>query len=206
MGPFSQACENNRQPILEVIAPLLKAYDCVLEIGSGTGQHARFFADSMPWLTWHPSDLAINHPGIEAWREGYAGTNLPSPLTIDVTDSDWGLSLPGALFTANSLHIMPWSAVESLFVYLGKAAPKQHLLMVYGPFNYNGSYTSDSNARFDQWLAETHPGGGIRDFEAVDGLARQAGYQLLQDTEMPANNRLLAWRREDLVSPGWRRP
>ena len=195
MRPSSQACENNRQPILEVISPLLKDIDHLLEIGSGTGQHARFFAESMPWLTWQPSDLEDNHPGIEAWREDYARDNLPSPLGIDVTNADWGLELPAALFTANSLHIMPWSAVQALFRYLGTAAPAGHLLLVYGPFNYGGSYTSDSNARFDQWLADMHPGGGIRDFEAVDKLAAAAGYRLLQDSAMPANNRLLAWQR-----------
>ncbi|MEE4661146.1 MAG: DUF938 domain-containing protein [Halieaceae bacterium] len=195
MRPFSQACENNKQPILAVLRRWLSTVESVLELGSGTGQHARYFAESLPDLVWQPSDLAQNHAAINAWRDGYAGDNLPAPLAIDVTDRDWGVALPGALFTANSLHIMPWSAVEALFAYLGEHAPDRSLLLVYGPFNYDGAYTSDSNARFDQWLAAEHPGGGIRDFEAVDGLAREAGYQLQEDNPMPANNRLLVWRK-----------
>jgi len=193
--PFSQACENNKQPILDVLRRWLPAVECVLELGSGTGQHARYFAESLPGVVWQPSDLVHNHAAINAWRDGYAGDNLPPPLAIDVTDRDWGVALPGALFTANSLHIMPWSAVEALFAYLGEHAPGRSLLLVYGPFNYNGAYTSDSNARFDQWLAVEHPGGGIRDFEAVDSLASDAGYRLQEDNPMPANNRLLVWRK-----------
>ncbi|MEM0953821.1 MAG: DUF938 domain-containing protein [Pseudomonadota bacterium] len=192
---FSQACENNKRPILAVLERVLEGVDGVLELGSGTGQHARFFAESMPALIWQPSDLAHNHQGINAWREDYSGKNLPAPLNIDVTDQDWGLPLPGAIFTANSLHIMPWSSVEALFVYLAAHAVTNSMLLVYGPFNYDGQYSSDSNARFDEWLAMEHPGGGIRDFEAVDALAAAAGYRLAEDNPMPANNRLLVWQR-----------
>ncbi len=195
MRPFSQACENNKQPILEVLRAQLEGVDSLLELGSGTGQHARFFAEQLPWLRWQTSDLVQNLEGIEAWREGYPGDNLPPPLPLDVTWPDWGVEISPALFTANSLHIMPWTSVEALFSYLGVHAPAGNRLLVYGPFNYGGRYTSDSNARFDQWLAAQHPGGGIRDFEAVDSLAAAAGYRLLEDTAMPANNRLLAWQK-----------
>ena len=195
MRPFSQACENNKEPILEVLQRWLAAVDRVLEIGSGTGQHARYFAERLPQLQWQPSDLPENHPGIEAWREGYEGGNLLAPVAIDVTKSPWPVPVPAALFTANSLHIMPWTAVCDFFAYLGEQAPADSLLLVYGPFNYGGNYTSDSNARFDRWLAANHPGGGIRDFEAVAELALAAGYSLQEDCAMPANNRLLAWRR-----------
>lgn len=195
MRPFSQACENNRDPILEVLRDWLDGIDRVLEIGSGTGQHARYFAEQLPELVWQPSDLLQNHPAIEAWRDGYRGGNLPPPVAIDVTREDWGVAIPAAVFTANSLHIMPWAAVGDLFGYLGRHAGLNTLLLVYGPFNYGGAYTSDSNARFDEWLAANHPGGGIRDFEAVDELARGAGFQLADDRPMPANNRLLVWRK-----------
>ncbi len=195
MRPFSQACENNKRPILAVLRHHLEGVDMLLELGSGTGQHARFFAEQLPGLRWQPSDLADNLPGIEAWREDYAGDNLPAPHPLDVTWQDWGIGIPAAVFTANSLHIMPWSSVEALFAYLGEHAPAGNRLLVYGPFNYGGQYTSESNARFDEWLAVQHPGGGIRDFEAVDARAEAAGYQLLDDTAMPANNRLLAWRK-----------
>lgn len=193
--PFSQACENNKDPILEVLRKALSGIDRVLEIGSGTGQHARYFAQQMPGLRWQATDVAENLPAIEAWRDGYAGDNLPAPLELDVRARDWGLSLPQAVFSANSLHIMAWSAVESLFQQLGVLAPPDSLLCVYGPFNYGGEYTSDSNARFDVWLGQQHPDSAIRDFEAVDTLAAQAGYHLQADHGMPANNRLLVWRK-----------
>lgn len=195
MRAFSQACENNKDPILEALREWLEDVRCVLEVGSGTGQHARYFAEQLPDILWQSSDLPAYHASIEAWREGHDGDNLPPPLEIDVTSEDWGVAIPGAVFTANTLHIMPWSAVSALFAYLGRHAPAGSLLLVYGPFNYEGSYTSDSNARFDEWLAATHPGGGIRDFEAVDSLAGAAGYGLAADHPMPANNRLLVWRK-----------
>jgi hypothetical protein len=117
---------------------------------------------------------------------------LPA-LELDVRWPDWGVEIPDAIFSANSLHIMGWSAVEALFTYLGSHAPTGNRLCIYGPFNYGGQYTSSSNARFDQWLAEQSPESAIRDFEAVDGLASTAGYQLHADHGMPANNRLLVW-------------
>ena len=192
--PFSQACENNQAPILAILREELAGVGAVLEIGSGTGQHARYFAERLPALVWQASDLAENLPGIEAWREGYPGDNLPPPLTLDCRWRDWGVALPEAIFTANSLHIMAWSAVESLFRHLAAHAPADSRLLIYGPFNYKGQYTSASNARFDQWLASQHPDSAIRDFEAVDALAREAGYHLQADHAMPANNRLLVWR------------
>jgi hypothetical protein len=195
MRPFSQACENNKNPILEVLRRWLAGVDRVLEIASGTGQHARYFAEHLRSIEWQPSDLEENHAGIEAWREGYRGGNLPSPLLIDVTGEDWPTAVPAAVFTANSLHIMPWESVCDFLAYLGRRAPGKSLLLIYGPFNYGGNYTSESNARFDQWLAASHPGGGIRDFEAVDECARAAGYLLMEDCDMPANNRLLVWRK-----------
>jgi hypothetical protein len=193
--PFSQACENNKAPILAVLREALATVDSVLEIGSGTGQHARYFAEHLPHLCWQPSDLAENLAGIELWRSGYAGGNLRAPVYLDVRSPEWDVAIPRAVFTANSLHIMPWDAVRSFFDTLGRGAPVSHRLCVYGPFNYDGCYTSESNANFDKWLAATHPGGGIRDFEQVDALAVAAGYRLLNDHSMPANNRLLVWKK-----------
>ena len=195
MRPFSQACENNKAPILAKLREELAGVDALLEIGSGTGQHARHFAEQLPGLTWQASDLPENLPGIEAWRQGYAGANLPPPLSLDCRADDWGLPLPPALFTANTLHIMAWSATERLFRYLGAHAPARSRLLVYGPFNYGGEYTSQSNARFDQWLAAQSPDSALRDFEAVQALATAAGYRLHADHPMPANNRLLSWRK-----------
>ncbi len=193
--PFSQACENNKQPILDILRPLLRDGDRVLELGSGTGQHARFFAEQLPGVTWQASDLPGNLPGIEAWRAGYSGGNLPAPLELDVRAQPWTAPLHEAVFTANSLHIMSWELVQTLFSRLAELAPEGSRLLVYGPFNYGGQYTSPSNARFDQWLAQQDPCSAIRDFEAVDALAAAAGYALESDYEMPANNRLLVWQR-----------
>ena len=192
--PFSQACENNKAPILAILREELAGIDAVLEIGSGTGQHARYFAEHLPALAWQASDLPENLPGIEAWREGYTGDNLPPPLALDCRSQDWTVAPAQAIFTANSLHIMAWSAVESLFRRLAAQSPAARRLLIYGPFNYKGRYTSASNARFDQWLAAQNPDSAIRDFEAVDALARQANYTLKADHAMPANNRLLVWR------------
>ncbi len=198
--PFSQACENNKQAILEVLREVLSDSGEVLEIGSGTGQHARYFAEHLPHLSWQPSDLVQNHAGIRQWLADYTGDNLAQPLQLDVTERPWPLEIGDAVFTANSLHIMSWRSVQSMFDYLAGAAPTRNVLVVYGPFNYGGEYTSESNARFDLWLAEQSPDSAIRDFEAVDELAAQAGYRLQAGYAMPANNRCLVWRKMSRVS------
>jgi hypothetical protein len=196
--PWSQACENNKGPILAVLREVFRNVDQVLEIGSGTGQHARFFAEQLPHLRWQPSDLPEHLEGIELWRSDYGDANLLAPVPLDVTSEEWGVVVPAGVFTANTLHIMPWPAVCDLFGALGRAAPPGSRLCIYGPFNYGGGYTSPGNARFDEWLSATHPGGGIRDFEAVSELAAAAGYELLFDYAMPANNRCLVWERSAL--------
>ena len=193
--PFSQACENNKAPILAVLREELRGVDAVLEIGSGTGQHARYFAEHLPAINWQASDLPENLPGIEAWREGHKGANLPPPLPLDCRAERWPAPIPAAVFTANTIHIIPWPATESLFRTLGAAAPANSRLLIYGPFNYQGQYTSASNAHFDQWLQTQSTHSAIRDFESVDALARQAGYAPQADHPMPANNRLLVWRK-----------
>ena len=195
--PYSQACENNKACILEVLERRFADAIEVLEIGAGTGQHAVHFAAAMSWLRWQPSDLAVNLPTLRPRCELYGGGNLLPPLALDVSARPWPVRpLPAALFSANSLHIMPWTSVVAFFAELGERAVAGTLLAVYGPFNYGGSYTSDSNARFDQWLAARDPHSAIRDFEAVDSLAAGAGFALMEDHAMPANNRLLLWRRQ----------
>lgn len=194
MKPFSQACENNKQAILDVLKAELQDVRSVLEIGSGTGQHASHFAPALPHLTWQPTDRSENLPGIIAWCEQTAAANLATPIALDVCWSKWPLPLPEALFSANTLHIMGWQEVELFFQKL-RIESGARVLIVYGPFNYEGRYTSDSNARFDLWLEQQNSRSGIRDFESVDALAQKAGYTLSQDYEMPANNRTLVWRR-----------
>lgn len=191
--PFSQSCENNKAPILAVLRETFANVEAVLEIGSGTGQHGCYFADHMPWLLWQTSDTTAYLSGIRSWVDDYAGDNLLLPLELDVRQQNWP-AVPDAVFTANTLHIMGWTSVEQLFGRLGELAPAGNVLCVYGPFNYGGHYSSQSNARFDVWLDQQYPGqAAIRDFEAVNDLAVAAGYVLQADHQMPANNRLLHW-------------
>ena len=166
----------------------------MLEIGSGTGQHAVCFAPAFPNAIWQTSDVAENLPGVRMWLDEAALPNLPPPLTLDVTGT-WPDERFDAVFSANSLHIMPWTAVEQFFTGVAGVLEPGGILAVYGPFNYHGSYTSDSNRDFDGWLKQRSALSAIRDFEAVDRLANAIGCQLVQDHTMPANNRLLVWRR-----------
>lgn len=194
--PFSQSCENNKGPILEVLSRVFADSREVLEIASGTAQHACWFAAHLPHLAWQPSDLPASLPLTIPRCDAFAGENLRPPLALDVSLRPWPVeSIPDAVFSANSLHIMPWESVVELFAELGERAAAGTLLAVYGPFNYAGNYTSASNARFDQWLATQSPHSAIRDFERVDALASAAGFELLEDNTMPANNRLLVWQR-----------
>ncbi len=192
--PFSQACENNKAPILAVLREAFADCGRVLEVASGTGQHACFLSENMPWLTWQPTELEQHLPVLLPRCQAHSGENLLAPAVLDVRERPWQVEIPDAVFTANSLHIMAWSAVVDMFTALGDAA-EGAVLATYGPFNYGGQYTSESNARFDDWLAQQHPDSAIRDFERVDELARQGGFELVRDHAMPANNRLLVWRK-----------
>jgi len=192
--PYSDACERNREPILEVLRRHFADRRHVLEIGSGTGQHAVHFAAALPHLVWQTSELEPNLAGIRLWLEESSLPNLPAPLALDVTGA-WPDGRFDAVFTANTLHIMSWPDVRTLFVALPKVLTADAMLAVYGPFNYNGRFTSPSNASFDEWLKQRSPHSGIRDFAAVDELARSIGFALAEDRPMPANNRTLVWRR-----------
>lgn len=191
--PWSQACENNKDPILSRLRECFADRRRVLEIGSGTGQHACHFAANMPWLEWQPTELPENLPLLHPRCAASGLDNLLPEQALDVCGAPWPVAIPDAVFTANCLHIMPFTAVESLFAELGRRAGDDTVLAIYGPFNYGGRYTSESNARFDQWLAQRDPRSAIRDYEAVDRLAAVAGFTLREDHAMPANNRLLVW-------------
>jgi len=196
MKPYSDACDENREPILEVIRQEFSACRTVLEIGSGTGQHAVYFGRQLPQLTWQPSDVAGNHPGINAWRNEAGLDNVPPPLQLDVSRDDWPAVCYDGVFSANTCHIMSWGEVESMFRGIGRVLPPGGVLCLYGPFNYRNAYTSDSNARFDAFLKSRDPASGIRNFEALDSLAADNGMRFRQDHEMPVNNRLLVWSRQ----------
>lgn len=198
--PFSQSCENNKAFIAEYLLTLFAGQREVLEIASGTGQHATFFAGLLPTVRWQPTEIPANMDSLMPRYEAYSGANMLPPRSLDVCSRPWKVDVPDAIFTANSLHIMPFSAVQELFLELGERASLGTLLVVYGPFNYNGQYTSESNARFDVWLAAQHPESAIRDFEKVNELANEAGFLLREDHSMPANNRLLVWCRAEVCS------
>jgi len=195
MKPFAESSEQNWKPIFSVIQPLLASSDSVLEVGSGTGQHAIYFSELLPHLTWQCSDRLENHAGINMWIEDAGLNNVLPPLELDTLRSHWPDTGYDAIFSANTVHIMSWGAVEAFFAGAGKCLKSGGKLLLYGPFNYHGKYTSDSNARFDEWLKQRDPQSGIRDFEELDRLARQTGLELAEDYEMPVNNRLLFWKK-----------
>ncbi len=193
--PYSEASERNRAPILAVLERWLGDCREVLEIGSGTGQHAVHFAARLPHLAWQPSDLPENLPGIRLWIDAAGLANLRAPLALDVNGGKWPEARYDAVFSANTAHIMSWPEVERMVARTAAALRPGSLFCLYGPFNYAGRFTSESNARFDASLRSRDPRMGIRDFEATDALARREGFVLMEDNAMPANNRLLVWRR-----------
>ena len=193
--PFSQACENNKPFILNVLRRNFADCTHVLEIGSGTGQHAVHFAHHLPHLIWQASDLAENHAGIELWLNEATTENLRPPLTLDVTQSSWPIHQVDGVFSANTAHIMPWEAVVAMIAGIGQILASGGIFCLYGPMNYLGKFTSASNVCFDLWLKEQVSHQGIREFHDINRLALQAGMVLLEDNAMPANNRTLVWQK-----------
>lgn len=194
--PYSAACERNQGPILERLREHFASVRLVLELGSGTGQHAVYFARHLPHLRWQPTErpaaLAMLEPRIE--RE--APPNVAAPIALEVGAEPWPVTAADGAFTANTLHIMAWPLVEAAFAGFGRALVPGGVLCVYGPFRYAGQHTSESNASFDVELKSRDPRSGIRDAEAVGSLARQNGLTLRADHAMPANNRLLMFVRD----------
>ena len=195
MRQFSEACERNKGPILDVIKPYLQHSKEVLEIGSGTGQHAVWFAGAMPHLTWHTSDLRENHPSIIAWIESSELPNLRKPRTLNVGQGVWPVNQVDAIYTANTCHIMSWERVRDMFQGANRVLKPGGHLLIYGPFNVNGDYTSESNKVFDASLKQRDPESGIRHYDDMNRVARHNGFSLIQRHEMPANNMLLAYEK-----------
>lgn len=195
MKPYAESCEQNQGPILEVLQEIFADQQRVLEIASGTGQHAVYFGRSLPHLTWQTSELAQNHAGIQAWLDEALLPNVLPPVAIDLNDPEWPIESVDTVFNANTVHIVAWPAVEALFAGIARVLDEGGLLCLYGPFNYGGKFTSESNARFDAWLKSRDPNSGVRDFEALNRLAESQGLLLQKDVAMPANNRILVWQR-----------
>ncbi|HEY3654476.1 MAG TPA: DUF938 domain-containing protein [Steroidobacteraceae bacterium] len=196
MLPFSEACERNKGPILEVLRGYFADRSHVLEIGSGTGQHAVYFAAHLPHLTWHPTERLGFLPDLGARIQAEGGSNLRQPTVLEVRQPIWPRRLVDAMFTANTLHIMSWPEVTAMFQGIGATLAPSGVLCIYGPFRYDGSYTSPSNLEFDRILQERDPQSGIREIHSVTALAAGFGLKLAADHDLPAYNRLLVFIKE----------
>ena len=194
--PFAPSAQRNQQVIGDVLSMVVedKAMT-VLEMGSGTGQHAVYFARRFPQLTWHPADLAEQLPGIQKWLDDANLPNLKAPHRHEVGADDWPAVQADLVFTANTLHIMPIGLVARWVEGLGRHLSGGAMVMIYGPFKYQGDFTTESNAEFDQWLKAADPARGIRDYEQLNHWLNQAGLELVVDISMPANNQLLLYQR-----------
>jgi cyclopropane fatty-acyl-phospholipid synthase-like methyltransferase len=198
--PYSAACERNKEPILEVLRQVILPSDRrLLEVGTGTGQHAVYIAPHFPQLEWFPSDLSVNIPGMSLWFNEAGISNIQKPVRLDVGKDDFPKLKFDVVFTANTFHIMHWKECKSFMKLLGNRLREGSRFIVYGPFNYDGKFTSESNANFDKALKEGDPLRGIRAFEDVLSNMTKNGFELLQDYEMPANNRILVFQRLKFV-------
>ena len=193
--PYSQACENNKQPILEVLKKIFPDQGLVLEIGTGTGQHVVHFARHLPHLQWQPTDHPDNLHLCQARIQQAGLNNILPPQALDVSREPWPVSYVDAVFSANTAHILGWLEVEAMFRGVARRLKAGAAFCLYGPFNYQGKYTSDSNRNFDQHLQREASQMGIRDLDDLERLAVKVGVVLDGDFEMPANNRTLVWRK-----------
>ena|ERR1700736_262375 len=191
----SEAADRNKAPILAKLTKEFAHARHILEIGSGTGQHALYFAAHLPHLSWQPTDTGGYLPVLRERVRLEGGANLRAAIELDVRADPWPVEAVDGIFSANTLHIMSWSSVQEFFRGIGSVLGNPGVLCVYGPFRYGGRYTSESNAVFDDYLRNRDPESGIRDFEALESLARQRGLELAADHAMPANNQLLVWKR-----------
>ena len=195
---FSPSCERNKAVILEQLSPYFSEAKSVLEVGSYSLQHALHFATKYPHLEWQPSDQLIHQHALVDNLSAFAQQNIKAPIVLDVSDRESWPSQPyDIVYTANTLHIMSFEHVKQLFANISRCTANNSLLCVYGPFKYQGKYTSDSNEEFQQWLHQRDKNSGIRDFEAVNQLAINAGFVLAKDITMPANNQLVIWKAQD---------
>ncbi|MFW2372444.1 MAG: DUF938 domain-containing protein [Gammaproteobacteria bacterium] len=194
--PYAESCEQNQQVILQILQQVFTNPGRVLEIGSGTGQHVLFFSNHMPHLSWQPTDIVSQLEAIRMWMEDADHDRIQSPRELDLRNTHWLIDQGyDYVFTANTTHIVSWPLVQAMFKGVAESLKSGGRFAQYGPFNYAGQYTSDSNARFDSWLKDRDPDSGIRNFEDLQVLAHSHGLELQQDYAMPANNRILVWRK-----------
>lgn len=196
MKPCAESCERNQQAILEILQGEFASVNRVLEIGSGTGQHAAYFAPRLPHVLWQPSDLAENHDGIRLWVAEVHSAEIPDPIELDVSVSPWPELVADSVFSANTAHIMSWPAVVNMFDGVGALLPVGGRFCLYGPFNEHGEYSSDSNGEFDGWLKLRDKSMGLRDIDDLKRIAADVGLELLRRHTMPANNQILVFARQ----------
>ena len=194
MKPFAESCEENKQPILDILEQEMIEPQRVLEIGSGTGQHAVFFAKQLPHLHWICSDLPENHAGIRLWLTEAGLRNVEGPLSINACET-WPNIEIDCVFSANAIHIMSWDAVQGMILNIGRLLPNGGQIYLYGPFMYDGQHTAESNAQFDVWLKARDPHSGVRDVADLSALMAAESIELVRDYEMPVNNRILVWKK-----------
>jgi SAM-dependent methyltransferase len=192
---FSNACERNRDPILSVLTDILADAERVLEVGSGTGQHAVHFARHLSHLEWQPSNRPGRLDSIRAWRHEAELSNIAEPIELDLFDDQWQVDQVDAVVAINVIHIAPWAVTGRLFEHASRRLKPGGLVYLYGPFRYVDRTLEPSNLRFDQWLKDRDPDNGIRLFEEVDALAKEHGFEWADDRAMPANNRSIWWQR-----------
>lgn len=194
--PFAPSCERNQEPILEVLKGLIHEDDKhLLEIGSGTGQHAVFMAPHFPNLQWHTSELLENYTGIKQWLQESQITNIAQPIEFELGQTAFPDIDIDVVFTANTLHIMSSKNVKILITQLGENLKHGAQIIIYGPFNYQGKYTCQSNADFDVWLKDQEQHRGIRNFEVIVEMMQSQNIELINDNAMPANNRLIHFKK-----------
>jgi len=194
--PFSQACEENKDPILKVLKEFIDyKKKRLLEVGSGTGQHAFYFASHFKHLEWYTSDIKDNHSCIIEWSKESNTKNIKGPLKFQAGVDEFPRLQFDVVYTANTLHIMSWKEVKTLLKKFGKHLRQDSLVIIYGPFNYNDNYTSESNKSFDRMLKEKDPNSGIRSFENIHNIMLSNNFKLIKDCEMPANNRTLVFKK-----------
>lgn len=198
MLPYAESADQNKSVILEVLREAFAASRRVLEIGAGTGQHAAHFSRCLPHVHWLPTERPGQLEPIELWRTKAGSANQESARALDAGRPGWRMADVDAAYTANTFHIMAWMQVAICIEGIGASLPYGGRFAVYGPFNYGGRFTSESNARFDEWLKRRDPLSGVRDFEAVCERAEAAGMTLWRDFEMPMNNRTLVFEKRAL--------
>jgi len=193
--PFAEAAEQNKDPILQVIKKELEAGQTVLELGSGTGQHAVWFASQISGITWQPTDLAPNLAGIQQWVDESALPNVATPLALDVGVLPWPVKAADACYSCNTFHIVSTENVEAIFTGAAQVLSPDGKLIVYGPFSHAGKHQSESNERFDRHLRASDINAGVRDLYDLNLLAVQQGFREARIIPMPVNNQIAIWER-----------